>query len=212
MVRSGAPVAIRAKTFLLLSHLAHHRGKVLSKNALLDAIWPDVSVTEDSLTQCIRDARKALGDEAQQLLRTVTRRGYVLTLPDATGRPPAASPRASAQAPEQDAALHRPPEPTVAVLPFSNTGDNPEDALFIDGIVEEIHKRIGALQDRCGDRPKFRLRLPQRAGHRRSDRQGAWRRFRGGRISAQARLAPDHRCVLERGARRASPLGRDVFR
>jgi len=134
LVRSGTPVAIRPKTFLLLSHLARHRGTVLSKDALLDAVWPDVSVTEDSLTQCIRDARKALGDEAQQQLRTVTRRGYVLTLPDIPGPSPAGSLRA----PAQDAALHRPPEPTVAVLPFQNTGDNPDDALFIDGIVEEI--------------------------------------------------------------------------
>ena len=91
LVRSGTPVAIRPKTFLLLSHLARHRGTVLSKDALLDAVWPDVSVTEDSLTQCIRDARKALGDEAQQQLRTVTRRGYVLTLPDIAGHPPVAS-------------------------------------------------------------------------------------------------------------------------
>ncbi|PTM92802.1 winged helix-turn-helix domain-containing tetratricopeptide repeat protein [Mycoplana dimorpha] len=134
LVRSGTPVAIRPKTFLLLSHLARHRGTVLSKDALLDAVWPDVTVTEDSLTQCVRDARRVLGNEAQQLLRTVPRRGYVLALPDASAPLPAASLQATAQ----DAALHRPPEPTVAVLPFKNTGDNSNDGLFIDGIVEEI--------------------------------------------------------------------------
>ncbi|MDR6757576.1 TolB-like protein [Mycoplana sp. BE70] len=134
LVRSGTPVSVRAKTFLLLSHLARHRGKVLSKDALLDAIWPDVSVTEDSLTQCIRDARKALGGEAQQLLRTVPRRGYVLMSPETTGHPSPASPQANLH----HASLHLSQEPTVAVLPFKNTGDNPDDALFIDGIVEEI--------------------------------------------------------------------------
>lgn len=40
-------------------------------------MWSDVIVTEDSLTQCISDIRRALGDKEQKLVRTVPRRGYL---------------------------------------------------------------------------------------------------------------------------------------
>ena len=42
------------------------------------AVWPDVVVGDESITQCVRDIRKVLGDEKQQLLKTVARHGYLL--------------------------------------------------------------------------------------------------------------------------------------
>src|SRR5262249_36018813 len=52
-------------------------GRLVSKEELIQAIWPGVSVTDDSLVQCIRDVRRALGDNLQRFIRTVQRRGYV---------------------------------------------------------------------------------------------------------------------------------------
>jgi len=51
-------------------------GYVVTKTTLLDAVWGPVCVTDDSVTQVIRDIRKALCDQDQHFLRTVPRRGY----------------------------------------------------------------------------------------------------------------------------------------
>lgn len=74
----GAPVALRPKSFALLVYLAHHPGRLLTKDELIEAVWPNVAVTDDSLVQCIGELRSALGDGDQRLIRTVPRRGYLL--------------------------------------------------------------------------------------------------------------------------------------
>ncbi|MBH5398059.1 winged helix-turn-helix domain-containing protein [Bradyrhizobium sp. CNPSo 4010] len=93
---SGAPVALRPKSFALLVYLARHPGRLLSKDELTDAVWPNVAVTDDSLVQCISELRAALGGGDQQLIKTVPRRGYLLdaTLLDA---PPALDAPASGE-------------------------------------------------------------------------------------------------------------------
>jgi DNA-binding winged helix-turn-helix (wHTH) protein/tetratricopeptide (TPR) repeat protein len=75
---AGAPVPLRAKAWAVLLHLAERPGEVVSREALLDAVWPDVTVTDDSVTQCVAELRRALGEDGGRLLRTVPRRGYVL--------------------------------------------------------------------------------------------------------------------------------------
>jgi DNA-binding winged helix-turn-helix (wHTH) protein/tetratricopeptide (TPR) repeat protein len=87
----GAQVALRPKTWSLLLHLAAHPGQVVSREALLDAVWPDVTVTDDSITQCVAELRRALGEDGARWLRTVPRRGYVFDAPvaaDAPAEPP----------------------------------------------------------------------------------------------------------------------------
>ena len=74
----GAEVPLRPKAFEVLCHLVAERGRVVSKEALLEAVWPGVIVTEDSLTQCIHQVRQALGEDAPGLLRTLPKRGYLL--------------------------------------------------------------------------------------------------------------------------------------
>jgi DNA-binding winged helix-turn-helix (wHTH) protein len=76
----GAEIALAPKPFDLLVILARNTGRTLSKDALLDAVWPGVHVTEDSLFQAVREARRAIGDEVGQLLRSVPRRGYLLAV------------------------------------------------------------------------------------------------------------------------------------
>lgn len=76
LLRHGREVPLRPKTFALLAYLARNPSRVLSKQELLDAVWPGLVVTEDSLTQCIHDLRTALGDAGAHLVRTVARRGY----------------------------------------------------------------------------------------------------------------------------------------
>ena len=56
-------------------------GQLVSKDELLEAVWPRVVVTEGSLTQCLVDIRCALGDESQTVIRTIPRRGYMFDAP-----------------------------------------------------------------------------------------------------------------------------------
>ena len=78
LTRDGVIIPLRSKSFRLLCELARNSGRVMSKDELLSAVWPDVIVSEDSLTQAVRDIRRSLGDGSQNLLRTVARRGFIL--------------------------------------------------------------------------------------------------------------------------------------
>ncbi len=75
---SGAPVKLRARSFDLLRVLLLHAGRIVSRDELLDAVWGSIHVTEDSVTQCVVEIRRALGGRAGMLLRTVPRFGYML--------------------------------------------------------------------------------------------------------------------------------------
>ncbi|MDM0109369.1 winged helix-turn-helix domain-containing protein [Variovorax sp. J22R24] len=78
LTREGAAVALRPKTFALLQYLADRAGHVIGKQELLDGVWPGVVVSDDSLTQAVSELRSALADRDQRLIRTVSRRGYLL--------------------------------------------------------------------------------------------------------------------------------------
>ena len=77
VIRDGQPVALRPKTLALLVHLADRAGTVVGKQELMDAVWPGLVVTDDSLTQAISELRGALGDREQVLIKTVPKRGYL---------------------------------------------------------------------------------------------------------------------------------------
>lgn len=71
-------IALRPKAFDVLRHLAENTGRLVSKQELFEAVWPNVAVTDDSLVQCIRELRDKLGDADHHLIETVPRRGYLL--------------------------------------------------------------------------------------------------------------------------------------
>lgn len=98
VVRIGAvDVRLRPKTFDVLTMLVRHAGQVVSKQRLIEAVWGDVAVTDDSLVQCLVEIRRALGD-GHFALRTVRGRGYLLDGEVTTVGP--ASDRGHAPAPE----------------------------------------------------------------------------------------------------------------
>lgn len=78
---------LRAKTFELLRFFLAHAGRLVSREQLMDAVWPNVTVTDDSITQCVTEIRRALGPDGPRLLRTVPKRGYVFTADVATATP-----------------------------------------------------------------------------------------------------------------------------
>ena len=58
----GTRIDLRHQSLVVLRYLAVNAGRVVIKDELLTALWPGLSVTDDSLTQCISDIRRALGD------------------------------------------------------------------------------------------------------------------------------------------------------
>jgi TolB-like protein/DNA-binding winged helix-turn-helix (wHTH) protein/Flp pilus assembly protein TadD len=75
--RGHEEIELRPKSFDVLRYLVENAGRVVSKDEIFGAVWADVIVTDSSLVQCVREIRQALDDEAQRLVKTVARRGYL---------------------------------------------------------------------------------------------------------------------------------------
>src|ERR1044072_36698 len=74
----GEARPLRPKTFAILKYLAENPGRLVSKDEIFAAVWPDIAVTDDTLVQSISELRRALGDDGSRLIKTVPRRGYRL--------------------------------------------------------------------------------------------------------------------------------------
>ena len=100
LLRDQQPVPLKPKAFDLLVLLVERHGRLLTKQQLMDALWPETSVEEGNLTHTISTLRKALGDghDGDQFVETVPTRGYRFVAPvrgetiDAVERPPASHP------------------------------------------------------------------------------------------------------------------------
>jgi DNA-binding winged helix-turn-helix (wHTH) protein len=68
----------RPKAFGVLRCLAENAGRLVGKQELFEAVWPDVEVSDDTLVQCVRELRQILDDKEHRLIKTATRRGYLL--------------------------------------------------------------------------------------------------------------------------------------
>jgi len=78
LLKGDSPVALRPKTFAVLVYLARHRGELVTKRDLLDAVWKDIAVTDDMPRISVRELRRALGDDARapRFIETVRGQGY----------------------------------------------------------------------------------------------------------------------------------------
>src|SRR5438270_4615408 len=74
----GGEIKLRPKSFEVLRYLVENAGRLVPKDELIKAVWPNVIVTDESLARCISDVRLALHDQDQQIVKTVPRRGYML--------------------------------------------------------------------------------------------------------------------------------------
>lgn len=77
--RQGRLVSLNSKYFDVLLLLMQHRGQLVEKQSIFDEVWDGVIVTDAALTQCIKDIRKQLGDDASnpRYIKTVPKHGYI---------------------------------------------------------------------------------------------------------------------------------------
>jgi adenylate cyclase len=147
-------VALRRKSFELLRYLVENPDRLVTKEELLKAIWPNVAVTDESLTQCVSEVRQAIGDSRQTIIATVPRRGYRFAAPVArvaasTGAPAEGPVRAPPA--QSDSGLQwRSPlldRPSVAVLPFANLNGDPQQDYLSDGMTEDIITELSRFSE-----------------------------------------------------------------
>ena len=113
LLRGGERVPLVPKSVDLLALLVQRAGEVVTREALMDALWPEVAVEEGNLTKLVFHLRKALGEAS---IETVPRRGYRF----------AGEVRAES-APE-----------AIAVLPFADLSEGHTEATLCEGVSEEI--------------------------------------------------------------------------
>jgi DNA-binding winged helix-turn-helix (wHTH) protein len=81
--RGAQAIPLRPKTFAVLRYLLDHPGQLVTKTAILDAVWPDITVGDGGLMVCMHELRRALGDDpkAPRFIETMPRRGLQVHRP-----------------------------------------------------------------------------------------------------------------------------------
>lgn len=129
--RDGAYVALYPRAFDALALLVQHRDSLLTKELLLQRLWPGAIVVENSLARVISDLRKALGD-ASKCIVTASRRGYRF---EADVR--------VAHLKNDERALGR---RVLAVLPFVTVAGDP-DRLLTFGLADALITRLSRIDE-----------------------------------------------------------------
>ena len=139
LCRGAERISVEPQVFDVLRYLISNRGRVVSKDDLLAAVWKGRIVSESTLSSRITAVRHAVGDSAgqQRLIRTIPRKGirFIGQVTEQKNVLPLDSRQTYAQA-EQGLSL--PGKPSIAVLPFQNLSDSIAQGYFVDGIVEDI--------------------------------------------------------------------------
>ena len=104
LTRGGQAIPLRLKVFDTLLVLVENAGQLVTKQELLDAVWPETTVEENNLNHNVSVLRKALGEKAtsQQYIETVPRVGYRFAAPVEAALPRAGPSAASAAKPRQE--------------------------------------------------------------------------------------------------------------
>src|SRR5688572_29743744 len=135
LARDGRVVPLTPKAYDVLRYLVEHAGRLVTKQELLDACWPEVFVGDAALKVCIREIRKALDDEVQKPLyiETAHRRGYRFISTVGAAPAPAAAITPPAR-PFEVPRTHYAHSGDVNIA-YQVLGDGPVDLVFVMGWV-----------------------------------------------------------------------------
>jgi adenylate cyclase len=165
----GGDIVLRPKSFDVLLHLISAAGRVVPKEELLDTVWPDVTVTDESLERCVSDIRAALSDGQRKILKTVSRRGYLFAAavrngPLVENGPPgnaaalkqwnvkrwaavlAAAAAMAAFGLQRQWTSGKDGVPMVAVLPLANAAGGNNNDYFADGLTEDLTQALSRFR------------------------------------------------------------------
>lgn len=133
LLRQSVPVPVGYRAFVLLRTLVEAPGEIISKAAIMDAVWPGTTVEEGNLSVQVAALRRLLGErpEGGDWIVNVPRVGYRFT----------GSVERMRDAPTVEPELG----PSIAVLPFASLSDDAEQAYFADGLTEDVITRLARL-------------------------------------------------------------------
>jgi len=162
----GTSTRLEPKVMEVLVCLASHAGAPVSKEKLLQTVWPETFVTDDVLTRCISELRKALEDDTKepQFIQTIPRKGYrlvvevkplapkrrglrlvlavVVTSALVAGIWVSRSSKATKSAPVAAVGTS-----SIAVLPFADLSAGKDQEYFSDGLAEELLNDLAKIPD-----------------------------------------------------------------
>jgi TolB-like protein len=143
--RGAQPVALEPQVFDLVVYLVRNRGRVVTKDDLIQGVWGGRIVSDSALTTPLNAVRKAVDDSgaAQRVIRTVPRRGVrFIGEVSEDGEPAAPVGLAPAGAEPPNA-----PRLSIVVLPFANLSNDPEQQYFADGITGGLTTDLSRILD-----------------------------------------------------------------
>lgn len=143
---NDAVLPLRPKSFDVLVYLVQHPGRLVPKSELIDSVWQNLNVTENSLVQCIKEIRQALADDTQTQVETVSKRGYLFAPPVIEIDVQVPDDRTASPASGTERALPLPDRPSIAVLPFDNMSGDPDQEHFADGISEDVITALSRIR------------------------------------------------------------------
>ncbi len=132
--RGGTVVPTRNKVFDVLSSLVGNADRIVTRDDLLNAAWPDVTVSDATLSSCMLSVRRAIGDTAKapRFIKTVRGQGFRfiadVSVMNSGGTAQSKVPSGSG----------RDGRPAVAVLPFANLNGDDELTYVCDGLADDI--------------------------------------------------------------------------
>ena len=135
---NAGPIPLTPKAMALLEYLAARPGRLITKQELLDAIWPGVYVADGALKVCIREIRRALDDDARtpRFIETAHRRGYrfiaAITEVNRSSLPTTTSTMA-----HEPVAVRYARSGDVSIA-YQVLGDGPTDLVFVMGWVSHL--------------------------------------------------------------------------
>jgi pimeloyl-ACP methyl ester carboxylesterase/DNA-binding winged helix-turn-helix (wHTH) protein len=145
LLQGASPVSLTPKAFSVLEYLAHHSGRLVTKDEFMDRLWPGVFVGDAALKVCVREIRRALGDDSQQprYVETAHRRGYRFIAPvTKVTSPTADAPLVSAAARAIDDGIDVPVTRYARSgdvnIAYQVIGDGPIDLVFVMGWVSHL--------------------------------------------------------------------------
>jgi pimeloyl-ACP methyl ester carboxylesterase len=208
LLRGGSPVSLTPKAFSVLEYLVQNAGRLVTKDEFMRRLWPDVFVGDAVLKVCVREIRRALGDDSHQprYVETAHRRGYrfiapvtqVALRPVETAREAVAPAAADVAVPTTRYA--RSGDVNIA---YQVVGDGPIDLVFVMGWVSHL--------DCFWREPSFARFLNRLASFTRLilfDKRGTGLSDRVGELPTLEQRMDDVRAVLDAvGSRNAALLG-----
>jgi TolB-like protein len=126
---AGEPIQLTRRLYDTLLFMVERPGRLLEKQALLDAVWKGLVVEENTLSRTISNLRQLLGEGEQRYIETVSGAGYRFVQPVRVSR----------------SAEPAPQQPSIAVMTFEDLSRERDQGYFADGIAEEVLNRLAGI-------------------------------------------------------------------